>query len=663
MWNKISIRRQLILLITLALIIVELGTLMLNYSTDVDIRKNLAVEQAETLSHALQHDLVRAVIDAKADTYSDISFRISGFDLVSMLSVFDKDNNETFNYVAENFTVPDNLKFSKIEEPIFFEKYLLLNQSLVVEDYHFGEIYFLIDLEGYQTGLKEQLRSRLITFPIKLALGLLFALWIGRKYTRPFTDLAEAMNKASVEKAIFPAVKTSAQNEVGVLYSGYNRLTSEISRTTQHLKFLSDHDSLTGLYNRHAIDKMISACLKDEKVSSNVLFLMDIDQFKLINDTAGHDAGDELLIQLGRVLSESAVKKSKVARVGGDDYMILIAGKTEEEGMVCAESLLKVISDYRFTYNGEVYGVSMGLGLVVFKAGEYTLKSLGIAVDTAFYAAKSKGNNKLSVYRADDEKIQQYSVDVQTVAMIKDALKKGKSSFELYSQAIVPLQKESSLLSYEILLRMKDEKGQLVFPDLFLPVANRYQLMVDIDIYVLWTYLETATQYPKHIAQLDFVNVNLGGATLNNPDFQNKVREAIEYFDFPWDKLVLEVTETSAVGNLAKASGFIQYCRDLGIRVALDDFGTGMASFEYLKHLPLDVVKIDGSFVRDMLDDPVDHAMVRYVNDISKLRGQETIAEFVELKEHVEELKKIGIDYGQGYFLEKPKPLNSWISG
>ncbi len=661
MWKKISIRWQLIALLSLALILVQISTLSLDYLSDIEQRKTLAIEQAETLSFALQHDLVRAVIDPKADTFSDISFRVSGFESVVMLSVFANDT-ETFQYVREGFTPPEDLSLSTPTQPVFSDRYLHIREALSIDGYEFGQMYFLIDLKQYKTGLREQLINKLLIFPAELAIALILAWWIGKNYTRPFSTLARAMKQADVRQARFPKVETDAENEIGVMYDGYNQLTFEIARTTSNLKYLGEHDSLTGLLNRYAIEEKIAESLKNEQQPINVLLMLDVDQFKLINDAAGHAAGDELLKQLGQMISSNVPSDAFVGRISADDFMIILPGCKLLDGISRAESLIQAISDYRFTWKKEIFSVSVCIGIVSFMPNEYTPQSLTLAADTAFYAAKAKGHSQLSIYHAEDKKVQQYSTDVQTVATIKDALQEGEAHFELHAQAIVPLQKQTDLISYEILLRLKNAEGNMVYPDLFLPAANRYQMMVDIDSYVLWKYLETVTAYPEHIEKLAFVNINMGGSTLNNSDFQNRIRLAIERFDFPWNKLVLEVTETSAVGNLAQASDFICFCRELGIRVALDDFGTGMASFEYLKHLPLDVVKIDGSFVRDMLEDPVDLAMVSYVHDISKLRGQETIAEFVEKKAHVDELKKIGIDYGQGYFLEKPKPLIDWLT-
>ncbi len=187
--------------------------------------------------------------------------------------------------------------------------------------------------------------------------------------------------------------------------------------------------------------------------------------------------------------------------------------------------------------------------------------------------------------------------------------------------------------------------------------------MVDIDRYVLSTYLSTVSQYPDHIARLHIAHVNLAGGSLNHPDFQQGLKQLMVQFDFPWHKLALEVTETSAVGDLSQAIGFIRDCQTMGIEFALDDFGTGMSSFEYLKHLPFDVVKIDGSFIKDMHKDPLDLAVIRYIHEISQLRQQETVAEYVETAEDVAALRQIGITYGQGYFLGKPKPLRDWLAG
>jgi diguanylate cyclase (GGDEF)-like protein len=661
MWKQVSIRWQLIALMSTALILIQAALFAMDYLSDKNQRKQLSIEEAKTLSHALQHDLVKAVIAPRADTYSDISFRVSGFESVMMLAVLNSEGMQTLNYVREGFTPPDNLAIASTPETAFSDRFLHIKQPLVVDNYQFGEMFFLIDMEKYNTGLRQQLKNRLVVFLAGLLIALIIAWYTSQNYTKPFTRLAEAMHNAKPENLNFPKVHTHHKNEIGILYQGYNQLTEEITDKARHLKYLSEHDTLTGLHNRYFIEQKIAASLAEDGNQPNSLLMIDIDEFKIINDTAGHAAGDDLLKQVSLLLSQAVEDSAVLARIGGDDFMILLPGLDENQAQDYASNLAATLNGFRFTWQEHLFNITCTIGGVCYKPFEFTPQSISIALDSAFYAAKAKGHGQTHFYRPDDEKVQQYRSDVETVSIIRDALLNGEARFELYAQAIVPFQKNTTQVSYEILLRLKDAEGNLVYPDVFLPTADRYQLMVAVDSYVLWQYLETVSQHPEHIRNLAFVNINLGGATLNNPEFQEKIRQAISTFDFPWDKLVLEVTETSAVGNLALAADFIQYCRKLGMRVALDDFGTGMASFEYLKHLPLDVVKIDGSFVRDMLDDPVDRAMVSYVNDISKLRNQETIAEFVEFEEHEKLLKEIGIDYGQGYYLEKPKPLQDWL--
>jgi len=352
---------------------------------------------------------------------------------------------------------------------------------------------------------------------------------------------------------------------------------------------------------------------------------------------------------------------ARIARVGGDDFFILLKNINEEEGVVLAKRLLNDLSDFRFVWQGESLSVSASIGLVSFKPFEYTLTSLIKSADTAFYTAKSMGQNKLHIHTNSPKNEKQLLTDLHIASYIKEALKEGPSRFELYAQDIVPLQTQTDKVSYEILIRMWDGNNNFLPPDSFLPTAEHYQLMVDIDVYVLTTYLDTICLQQEHIENLHSVHINLAGGTLNHPDFQNCVKDAIEKYNFPWEKLELEITETSAIGNLVQAQEFIQFCKQQGIGFALDDFGTGMSSFEYLKNLPFDVVKIDGSFVRGMLTDPVDHAMIRYTHEISKLRNQETVAEYVETQADVDELRKIGITYGQGYFLGKPRPLADWL--
>lgn len=661
MWRRLGIRTQLIILLAVLVTIVQLGSLGVTYWFDIKERKSLAVDQAETLGRALNHDLLKAMLNPQAATYSDISFRLAGFQSLSSLLLFDQKGNEVYRYNRDGRDYPQAPQQLQNGKPLFSSDFLYLRGPLETDGYRFGMVNYVIDLTSYHTRLNEHLLTLMFIFPLELAIGLVIAWWISRRYTQPFSELAEAMQSSDVQHNRFQKVSTRSENELGVLYQGYNDMIRQIAAKTGELIHLSEHDSLTGLYNRYALEKHIEQALLENDSTQHVLMLMDLDQFKLINDAVGHLAGDELLKQIGLICKDTLPASCMIARVGGDDFYLYFPDCTEEVAVTHARRLLSSLNDYRFVWESGEFSISVSIGVVAFNSQLHTRASLVTAVDTAFYAAKAKGRNQLHLYRHDDNRVQQYHADIATSSLINEALRGGSVKFELFAQQIVPLQKEDENLSYEILIRMRDEEGELILPGRFLPTAERYQRMSEIDTYVLWHYLQTVCQHPQHLEQLAFVNINMAGATLNHPDFQARLREARDTFPFPWDKLVLEVTETSAVGNLALATDFIKYCRDGGIRVALDDFGTGMSSFEYLKHLPFDVVKIDGNFVRDMLTDPVDHVMVSYVHQISKLREQQTIAEFVENEEHLRALKEIGIDYGQGYYLGKPRPLSDWL--
>jgi diguanylate cyclase (GGDEF)-like protein len=666
-WNKLSIRKQLTALIVILLCFIEVGTLSLVFWFDKQERQTIATEFSQTLLHSLNQDLLRALLNANADSYADISFRINGFESVKSLLLFDNKGNAVFTYGDSLLTQRLNqdkqaFKQLKLDQLMFTDdEQLLIKSAIKADDYSYGYTLVVIDSSKYKTKRIEHLILLLLIFPFELLIGFIIARKISASYTKPFKQLASAMHNNDIANDIFQTVKSQSQNEIGDLFNGYNQMIGKIQDNTVEIRYQSEHDNLTGLLNRYAIEKKITSTLQSDKQQTHVLLSIDLDQFKLINDSVGHAGGDELLKMIAHSCSEKIPKTATIARVGGDDFFVLFEAITNEQGTEYAKNILKSLKDFRFIWQGEALSVSGSIGMVSFKPFEYTLKELIKVVDTAFYFAKAMGNNKLHIYHPGDKKSEQFNTEVKVAGFIKEALKNGPSRFELYAQDIVPLQEETDKVSYEVLIRMFDNKGEFLSPDSFLPTAQRYQMMVDIDIFVLTSYLEMTTAQPQHIENLASVHINLAGGTLNHPDFQAALKAAIQHYDFPWQLLELEITETSAVGNLSKANDFIHYCKKQGIGFALDDFGTGMASFEYLKNLPFDVVKIDGSFVRDMLTDPVDHAMIRYTHDISQLRNQKTVAEYVETEAELKELKKIGITYGQGYYLGKPRPLVQWF--
>ncbi|MBK1648785.1 putative bifunctional diguanylate cyclase/phosphodiesterase [Rhabdochromatium marinum] len=659
MWQRLSIRTQLLLLVGLLLTLVTLLVLGLTYALDVRDRQAMAVEQATTLHRALRQDLIKVLLDSSVDQHANMSFRLAGFQPLDELMLFDRTDQPVYRYLREdaNSVLPAH-PFAAAA-PRISRTHLSLCEALDIghlnQAARLGTACYALDLARYHTGLRQRILTLLVLYPAALLLGLLLALWVGGFYTRPFIDLARTMRSNDPRANRFTTAQTVARNEVAELYAGYNTMIGQITRSTEELRYLSYHDTLTGLLNRYGFNQALEPLL-GEGEGEHALVQIDLDLFKLVNDSAGQLAGDHLLKQVAQLCRDHWPAPNVLARIGGDEFFALLPNCDETRARQDTRRLLDRIGELRFRWEAFAFDMTASAGVVVFQPLEYNRDGLMTVVNSALKQARLRGHNQIDCHRADTERQRRESAERLAASAIKEALRQGPARFELFAQPIVPLT-EPTGNNYEILLRLRSSTGELMSPGLFLPAAEQYQLMSAIDQYVFAAFFAAMEQHPAHLEALGFASINLSGSTLTHPDFQAWFGDLLAQQDFPWHKLVVEVTETSAIGNLPQASDFIARCRAAGIKVALDDFGTGLSSFEYLKSLPFDRIKIDGSFIRDMLTDPVDHETVRYIHQIARLRQQRTIAEFVETEEQLAALRAIGIDYGQGYLLGRPQPL------
>jgi diguanylate cyclase (GGDEF)-like protein len=660
MWNKFSIKLQLIIFMSLVVVVVEAATLFFVLNIQKKETQQIALTEANAISTSLNNDFLKYLLAPNADSLSDITFRLSAFKHITGVLVYNEANEPIYQFNQIEY-INKNQEEVFEKEVLFTDNNLLVKTPLSADGYNFGNAILDVDLTPFKIK-QEQIRNTILTiFPFALLFGLILSLFLSKSYTSPFFRLLEAMKKSDPTNDNISKVHTSAKNEIKELFDGFNDQMQQISNATKELHFQATHDQLTGIYNRFYIENEIKEALKDENDGEYSLLYFDLDQFKFINESAGNQAGDKLLKMLVTHYSAILPLNSTFARIEGDGFAVLLKHHPFEKAKSFLEQSLERVSDFRFSHTNETYSVSASISLVHFKPFQFTLKELLKASTATHYTAKAKGKNKSHIYDPSDETTKRVSMEIDTAKLIKEALGDGPARFELFAQDIVPLQEDSDKIGYEILIRMWDKDNNFIPPDMFLPTAERYQLMADIDVWVLWTYLETVTKDKAHIDKLHSAHINLAGSSLNNPDFQAKVKEAIAHFDFPWEKLELEVTESSAIGSFNMANEFISWLKNKNIGLALDDFGTGMASFEYLKSMPFDVVKVDGSFVKDMHTDPTDKAVIKYIQEIAELKGQETVAEYVETKDDVDELRNIGITYGQGYFLGKPRSLSSWL--
>lgn len=441
---------------------------------------------------------------------------------------------------------------------------------------------------------------------------------------------------------------------------------SQTRSMAHQLSWQATHDALTGLFNRREFEHRLELAISGAQTQNlqHVLCYLDLDRFKIVNDTCGHFAGDELLRQVTALLQNEIRSSDTLARLGGDEFAILLEVCPLEPALRIANTILQRVQEFRFVWQDKTFSIGVSIGLVVITADSQCINSVLNAADGACYLAKNHGRNRVHIYQADDNELTKAQGEMQWGVRITQALQDNR--FCLYYQKIVPTSTTQFGEHYEVLLRLIDEQGNLVSPMAFIPAAERYNLMEAIDRWVISTLFATLKQHKREkltscFEQEDKCNylyaINLSGASINNEQFMNFVREQLELHQIPPHTICFEITETVAISNLAKAASFIGSLKELGCRFALDDFGSGMSSFCYLKNLPIDFLKIDGSFVKHIVEEPIDLAMVEAINQIGHVMGIQTIAEFVENEEIFHKIKAIGVDYAQGYGIAKPHPL------
>jgi diguanylate cyclase (GGDEF)-like protein/PAS domain S-box-containing protein len=424
-------------------------------------------------------------------------------------------------------------------------------------------------------------------------------------------------------------------------------------RLTRHqLEYLAHHDTLTGLKNRLFFEQQLKQTVDTASRGKHqyCLLYIDLDQFKVINDTVGHAAGDELLTQVAMKFSQRVRQGDIFARLGGDEFGVIIDSIDIDNIAVLIDSYQQILQGFQFSWHNNKYDISCSIGATIITRATTSSAEAMRQADIACYIAKKNGRNRYHLYQDQD----QYEIatmgEVNIANDIRHALE--HDNFVLYFQPIISL--NSGDCFYEVLVRM-EKNGDVLMPGAFIPVAERHGLMLDIDLWVIRHALEAISQKLASSTPCR-LTINLSGTSLGHDEVNELLRDKIQQQPEIAQYIHIEITETSAVGQIDKVVKLMSALRKLGVTFALDDFGTGFSSFTYLKHLPVDFIKIDGTFVRDIVDDPVDQAMVRSINHIAHSLNKITIAEFVESEAILQELKVIGVDMVQGYHIGKPAP-------
>lgn len=430
---------------------------------------------------------------------------------------------------------------------------------------------------------------------------------------------------------------------------------SEARSLQQELSYQASHDHLTGLYNRREFDQELKLALLHAKRDNHehALCYLDLDQFKVVNDTCGHAAGDMLLQKLSEQLKSGLRKSDVLARLGGDEFALLLLHCDIQKAEKIAENIHKQINEFVFEWEGKICQIGVSIGLTSLSSEFQDANEILAATDIACYTAKEEGRNRIHVYQANDMKLKKRREEMNMVTQVRESL--SKNSFELFAQPIVSSQDVRDCKHYEILIRLKGEGGEYISPIKFIPAAEKYQLMADIDRWVIHNSFQLIIDLSKH-KKTDFsLAINLSGQSINDTKSLQFIVDKIAEFQVDASRICFEITETAAINNLDQAIHFIETLKKHNCKFALDDFGTGVSSFEYLKRLPVDFLKIDGAFIKQMDGNKIDRAMVKAINEVAVVMGMKTIAEFVENEAIYKILNDIGINYAQGYWVSKPE--------
>lgn len=419
----------------------------------------------------------------------------------------------------------------------------------------------------------------------------------------------------------------------------------------QHLAF---HDALTGLVNRSQFEQNLSDLLNDshKHKTTHALLYMDLDQFKIINDTCGHAAGDAMLKSMTNLLQEKVRDSDTLARLGGDEFGILLTNCPLSQAIRIAEEIITAAKDFRFDWKGALFETGLSIGIAPITYESQNTSTIMSAADVACYMAKDMGRGRIRVYSSEDLELAERHGEMEWVSKINQAM--SDQRFILFEQKIISLNNTDSLEHKELLLRLNDPDGELIHPVEFIPPAERFNLMPMLDRWVI------------HRAFCDIANIgsnnciysiNLSGTSLGDNDLVSYIHSQFEETGLPPETICFEITETAAISNLARAVSLIRQLKSMGCQFALDDFGKGASSFTYLKNLPVDYLKIDGGFVTNFINDPADQAIIESINNIGHTLGIQTVAECVEDETSLEKLKDIGVNYAQGFVIARPQPF------
>ena len=432
---------------------------------------------------------------------------------------------------------------------------------------------------------------------------------------------------------------------------------TETRELSEKLEYQARYDLLTDTFNRNHFEQELQKALKEVEshMRTHAMLFLDLDQLKVLNDTAGHEAGDAAILFSANLIEDVLPYNAVLARMGGDEFAVLIKDCTERDAVNVCHSIISMMSENPFLWGDIHLNLTCSIGIRLIDHTAASSQMVHAQADAACHAAKEEGRNRYHLYHLDDEDLRRRHLEMECVNLVHEAL--ANDRLELFAQRILGLEENSNKMHFEILVRIKNVQGEYISPGIFMPASERYNIAHLIDRQVVSQTLNWLEQRPHLVGDLGMCSINLSGHSMGNREFVEFLIESLANSSVPCHKICLEITETAAMSNMKQAIKFFTRIKELGCLIALDDFGSGLSSFGYLKALPVDIVKIDGLFVRDIDVNEMDYVMVRSINDLAKQMGKHTVAEFVENTQVLDKLIELGVNYAQGYVIGRPKPL------
>ena len=502
-------------------------------------------------------------------------------------------------------------------------------------------------------GLVDEMDRRLLSDPVRQALTSGAPVNLSRRAL-----LLSRSNGAerSIELSASP-IRNEAKEVIGAALLLHD--VTELRGLARQMSYQATHDALTGLVNRREFERRLEEATESghRGEGQHVLCYLDLDRFKVVNDTSGHLAGDSMLREVAKVLRDAVRDSDTVARLGGDEFGVLLIGCPLEKARQIADDVCRAVGDYRFVWKDKIFNIGVSIGLVEISRESGTLEELLAAADSACYVAKKQGSGRVAVYSARDEALARHTGEIQWLQRLQGALKENR--FQLYHQPIVPAYgNDGSGPAMEVLVRLQDEAGHEVPPSEFVRAAERYRLMGLVDRWVVQTTLAALGRGAIQIPANRGVAINISGETLGDLQFLEFVVECLDSTGVAPSQVCFEISESAVVANLDHARRFVGVLHGMGCQFALDDFGSGVGSFSNLKNLPMDYLKIDGSFMRNLAADSVNQAMVAAMIKLARTLNFKVIAEQVEDAAALDAVRRMGVDYVQGYAVGRPQPLS-----